>query len=343
MTAGRLQPLPSAVAIHEVAPRDGLQAERTFLPTPQKIALIDALSRTGVAKIEATSFTSPRAIPALADGEAVMAGISRLPGVVYAALVPNARGCERALAAGVDEVNIVMSCSESHNRSNLRMERSASLDQISAIHSLAMGAAIVNVSLSTAFGCPYEGPVQAAEVLRLIERIGRFGIGQITLCDTTGMAQPAQVESLFLVALREFPDFRFTAHFHNTRGMGLANCLAALMAGVRHFDASLGGLGGCPFAPGATGNVVNEDLVHMLDAMGIETGVDLDALIDVARQLPALLGHDVPGQVMKAGRYDRQTAAAPDAAPSRRNVASGPVSPPSNPAFAAMAADSDRH
>jgi hydroxymethylglutaryl-CoA lyase len=297
---------PQRLFIHDGAVRDGFQIEPAFIPTERKITLIDALSRTGLAKIEVTSFTSPKAIPALADAEAVMGGIERVPGVQYVALVPNARGAERALGCRADELNIVMSASESHNRANLRMSPAESLRQFADIVRLVDGQAAVNASLSTAFGCPFDGEVPDALVL---ERVGRFvdmGICHVTLCDTTGMANPAQVRRLCAAVMAAWPELGLTAHFHDTRGMGLANALAALDVGVRRFDASLGGLGGCPFAPGASGNVCTEDLVHMFQSMGHDTGVQLDALLTQARQLPQLVGHPVPGQIMKAGAWDRR-------------------------------------
>jgi hydroxymethylglutaryl-CoA lyase len=292
--------------IHEVSVRDGFQIEPKFIPTEQKIDLVNRLSRTGLAKIEVTSFTSPKAIPALADAEAVMRAIERVPGVEYAALVPNVRGCERALGCGVDEINIVMSASESHNMANLRMTREQSLAQFAEIVGLARGRAQINASLSTAFGCPFEGDVPDARVMDLVARLVALGIDRVTLCDTTGIANPAQVERLCAAVRSRWPDVTFTAHFHDTRAMGLANALAALEAGIDRFDASLGGLGGCPFAPGASGNVCTEDMVHMFEAMGCRTGVDLEALLRVARDLPAIVEHDVPGQVMKAGPSTRR-------------------------------------
>ncbi|MBL8266566.1 hydroxymethylglutaryl-CoA lyase [Steroidobacter sp.] len=299
------------VFIQEVAVRDGFQIEPRFVPTEQKIALIDRLSCSGLAKIEVTSFSSPKAIPMLADAESVMRGIQRVPGVEYAALVPNLRGCERALSCNVDEINLVMSASESHNRANLSMGCDDSLAQFARIVPVAQSAVAqrrvaINASLSTAFGCPFEGVVPQARVLALVRRFVDLGITRVSLCDTTGMANPTQVEQLFYAVLREWPRLQVTAHFHNTRGMGLANAAAALRVGVRHFDASLGGLGGCPFAPGATGNVCTEDLVHMFESMGFDTGVDLSKLLDAAADLSALVGHDVPGQVLKAGPWTRR-------------------------------------
>jgi hydroxymethylglutaryl-CoA lyase len=292
--------------IHEVAPRDGFQIESVFIPTEQKVQLIDALSRTGVSKIEVTSFTAPKAIPSLADAERVMEAISRSPHVQYAALVPNVKGAERALSSRVDECNLVMSASESHNLANLRMSCDCSLDQFSQIVAAVGTRARINASLSTSFGCPFEGPVPLSRVMELITRFADMGITRVSLCDTTGMAHPAQVESLFTLALSRWPGVEFTAHFHNTRGMGLANILAALETGVDRFDASLGGLGGCPYAPGASGNICTEDLVHMLELMGYETGVNLESLLECARALPALVNHDVPGQLVKSGTVARR-------------------------------------
>jgi hydroxymethylglutaryl-CoA lyase len=290
------------VYVHEVAPRDGFQIEAAFIPTDRKIALIDQLSRTGLAGIEATSFNSPKSIPALRDAEEVMRGIRREPGVVYSALVPNLRGAERAMAVGVDEVNLVMSVSETHNLANLRMTRNQSFAQLAETIRAVGGRAVVNASLSTCFGCPMEGAVAAAEVWRWAAGLLDAGASGVTLADTTGMAHPVQVGEMVEAFLRRWPTARLTLHLHNTRGLGLANVLAALEAGADRFDASLGGLGGCPYAPGATGNVCTEDLVHMLEAMGYRTGVDLGRLLDCARSLPGIVGHEVPGQVAKAGR-----------------------------------------
>jgi hydroxymethylglutaryl-CoA lyase len=281
-----------------------MEAKR--LTTQQKVANIDRLSLSGLSKIEVTSFTSPKSIPTLADAEAVIAGITRAPGVIYTALVPNLRGCERALATGIDEINLVMSASESHNLENLRMTCEQSLAQLARIAELARGAVAMSVSLSTAFGCPFEGSIGIARVFELLARFADMRITQVSLCDTTGMANPAQAEHLFVEAKRHWPSTEFTAHFHNTRGMGLANALASGRVGITRFDASLGGLGGCPYAPGATGNVCTEDLVHMFEAMGYETGVDLDRLVAIAADLPALVGHDIPGQVVKAGASTRR-------------------------------------
>jgi hydroxymethylglutaryl-CoA lyase len=296
----------SRIYIQEVSVRDGFQIEPVFVPTQDKIRLINALSKTGLAKIEVTSFTSPKAIPALADAREVMLGIERVPGVEYAALVPNLKGAQRALECQVDEINLVMSASESHNRANLRMSTQESLEQFAAIAALVNQTTAINVSFSTAFGCPFEGPIAEQRVMDLLEAITSLGITRIALCDTTGMAFPSQVEQLCGRVKAQWPQLRLTGHFHNTRGMGLANVLSAISAGVVHFDASLGGLGGCPFAPGASGNICTEDLVHMLEGMGFHTGVQLSALLTLSAQLPALVGHDIPGQVVKAGPASRR-------------------------------------
>lgn len=292
------------IHVQEVAPRDGFQIEPKFIPTEAKIALINELGKTGLAAIEVTSFTSPKAILALRDAEDVMRGIARAPGVAYAALVPNLRGAERALTAGVDEMNLVISVSETHNLANLRMTREQSCAQLCDVIRAVAGRTSVNASLSTCFGCPMEGAVPEEEVWRWTTRLLEAGASGISLADTTGMAHPAQVARLVEACRRRWPAVRLTLHLHNTRGLGLANVLAALGAGADRFDASLGGLGGCPYAPGATGNVCTGDLVHMLEAMGYQTGVDLDRLLACARSLPGLVGHDVPGQVAKAGRID---------------------------------------
>jgi hydroxymethylglutaryl-CoA lyase len=300
------------LGVNEVATRDGFQMESRFIPTEDKIALVDRLSGLGYAKIEVTSFTSPKAIPALRDGEEVMGRIARRPGVVYTALVPNLRGGERALDSRVDEFNIVMSASETHNLANLRMTREQSFAQLAEVIALARQAKVpVNVSLSCVFGCPMEGEVPLGGVLGWIDRFAALDVAGITLCDTTGMAYPTQVQDVCASALARFEALDFTAHFHNTRAMGLVNTVAAVEAGVRRFDMSLGGIGGCPYAPGATGNVATEDVVHMLQCMGYDTGMDLDGLIGAAAQLEALVQHDLPAQVSRAGH--RLTRHAPPA------------------------------
>ncbi|WNF54210.1 hydroxymethylglutaryl-CoA lyase [Pseudomonas sp. SG20052] len=289
--------------MQEVATRDGFQNEATFIDTADKIAMVNALSQCGYAKIEVTSFTSPKAIPALRDAEEVMHSITRKPGVEYTVLVPNLRGAERALGCGVDEANLVMSVSEPHNRSNLRMTREQSFAQLKEVISvIGQGPVAVNVSLSTVFGCPMQGDVALNEVLGWVDRFASLGVRGVTLCDTTGMAYPSQVQALSLAVIQRFPELQITLHFHNTRGMALANTLGALQAGVDRFDSSLGGLGGCPYAPGASGNVCTEDLVHMLQLMGYDTGVNLDGILAASAKLPGLIGHPTPSQILTAGK-----------------------------------------
>lgn len=292
------------IHLQEVGTRDGLQAESAFVPTEDKIALVDALSEAGLSRIEVTAFVSPKAIPALRDAEQVLREIRRKPGVVYSALVPNVRGAERAVESRADELNLVMSASESHNLSNLRMTRDTSFAGLAEVARAVQGTGVaINVSLSCAFGCPMEGDVPVQGVLdwcrRYVEELGARGV---TLCDTTGMAYPTQVAQLTQAFRERWPDTELTLHFHNTRGMGLANVLAAIDAGADRFDASFGGIGGCPYAPGASGNVCTEEIAHALALMGYDTGVDLSRLLAAAGRLPALIGHDVPSQILKAGQ-----------------------------------------
>ncbi|TFZ04314.1 hydroxymethylglutaryl-CoA lyase [Ramlibacter rhizophilus] len=292
------------IHLQEVGTRDGLQAEDVFVPTEDKIALVDALSEAGLAKIEVTAFVSPKAIPALRDAEQVLREIRRAPGVIYSALVPNVRGAERAIESRADELNLVMSASESHNLSNLRMTREQSFAGLAEVARAARGAGVrVNISLSCSFGCPMEGEVPLSTVLdwcgRYVEELGAEGV---TLCDTTGMAFPTHVAGLTRAFRDRWPGTELTLHFHNTRGMALSNVLASIDAGADRFDASFGGIGGCPYAPGASGNACTEEIAHALDLMGYDTGIDLPRLIAAAARLPGLIGHDIPSQIVKAGR-----------------------------------------
>jgi hydroxymethylglutaryl-CoA lyase len=290
------------VAVHEVAPRDGLQMECRFVPTDDKVAWIDMLSTLGLAKIEVTSFTSAQAIPALRDAESVMRRIQRAPGTVYAALVPNVRGAERAIEARTDELNLVLSASATHNLANLRMTQAQSWRALAEVIRLAQGTEVaVNVSLSCAFGCPMEGEVEPSAVLEWVARFTDAGVTRITLCDTTGMADPGQVLELCGRVLARTAPLELTAHFHDTRGLAGANVMAALQAGVRRFDASLGGIGGCPYAPGASGNAATEDVVHLLHCLGWHTGVIFEGLQAAGDWLELLLGHELPAAVRRAG------------------------------------------
>ncbi len=294
--------------VNDVAVRDGFQIEKVFVPTATKVELINQLSRTGLHKIEVTSFVSPKAVPALADADQVLAGIDRVPGVTYVALVPNVRGVQNAAAAAgkPDELNAVVSASETHNRANINRTHEQSRAELPTMVRAAHAAGMkITMSLSTTFGCPFEGHVHEDVVLDFVARFRELGFDGISLADTTGMANPRQVRSLAAKVLERFPppdETYYTLHFHNTRGMGLANVVAGIEAGVRSFDGSVSGLGGCPFAPGASGNICTEDLVNMLEDMGYDTRIDLAKLLAVARRIPMVIGHETPGQVMKAGQ-----------------------------------------
>jgi hydroxymethylglutaryl-CoA lyase len=294
--------LPETVEICEVGPRDGLQNEDP-VSVAERVRLIDALSHTGLARIEAASFVSPTAIPPMAGATDVMDRIERVPGVTYRALVPNERGAELAIAARADELEVVVSASETHNQKNVKRTVDESLGGAERLIAMAHDAGLpVDGIVSTAFGCPYEGDVEATRVAATAVQLLEHGADGISFGDTTGMATPVRVDALLDELDRLGVDrAQVGLHFHNTRGTGLANVLTALERGVRRFDASVGGLGGCPYAPGATGNVVTEDLVHMLDDMGVQTGVDLEALVAVAHQAQDLVGRELPGQVMRSG------------------------------------------
>ncbi len=302
--------LPSAMNVFDVCCRDGLQMEKQFIPTEEKITIINGLSKLGFKKLEITSFVSPKAVPQMSDAADVASGIARVPGVIYSALVPNVKGAQRAIDAGIDELNVVFSASESHNLSNLRMPVDKSLQNVSEIIALARGCGTpVNVSIATAFGCPFEGKVDRSRVFSLAEQVLSMGAGSLTFADTTGVANPRQVYSMMAEFKKRHPEIRIALHFHNTRGMGTANILAGLQAGVLDYDASLGGLGGCPFAPGASGNVATEDVIHMAEEMGVKTGIDLDGLIELGRYLEQIIGRTLPGQVLKSGKVSDLHAA----------------------------------
>ncbi|MDX6285600.1 MAG: hydroxymethylglutaryl-CoA lyase [Frankiales bacterium] len=293
--------LPASISLREVGPRDGLQNEAP-VSTEAKVALIDALSRTGVGRIEAVSFVHPKAIPQMADADDVWAKIHRNDDVRYSALVPNMRGAERALAVGFHEIEAVVSASDTHNRKNVNRSTAESLDDIAGVIAAAHDAgATCQVIISTAWGCPYEGDVPEARVVEVAGRAIRDGADGISFGDTTGMATPARVRRLIGEFRSAYPDTPLNLHFHNTRGTGLANVLTALELGVADFDASVGGLGGCPYAPGASGNIATEELVHMVEDMGVSTGVDLAALIDAAAEAERIVGRTLPSQVLRAG------------------------------------------
>jgi hydroxymethylglutaryl-CoA lyase len=297
--------LPRQISVREVGPRDGLQNEDP-VPTQAKIELIDRLSGTGVERIEAVSFVHPAAIPQMADADAVWEGIRRAPSVRYSALVPNLRGAVRALDGGLTEIEAVVSASDTHNRKNVNRSTAESLDDIAQIIALAHErGATCQVIVSTAWGCPYEGDVPVERVVATASRAVADGADTISFGDTTGMATPGRVQRLVGEFRSQHPSAGLNLHFHNTRGTGLANVLAALQLGVSDFDASVGGLGGCPYAPGATGNIATEELVHMVEDMGVGTGIDLAALIDAAADAERIIGRQLPSQVLRAGPRSR--------------------------------------
>jgi hydroxymethylglutaryl-CoA lyase len=299
--------LPSSITIREVGPRDGLQSEDP-ISTAAKVELIDRLSITGVSRIEAVSFVHPKAIPQMADADQVWAQIARNPQVRYSALVPNSRGTERAIAAGFTDIEVVVSASDTHNRSNVNRSADDSLRDIAAIIAQAHSVgATIEVIVSTAWGCPYEGDVPIERVIAVAGQAVAAGADSLTYGDTTGMATPTRVEALVAQTRAAFGELPLALHFHNTRGTGLANLLTALQLGVTNFDASVGGLGGCPYAPGATGNIATEEVVAMADDMGVATGIDLDALLDAAAYAQFAVGAELPSNVLRAGPRSRLT------------------------------------
>ena len=297
--------LPGQISVREVGPRDGLQNEDP-VPTDAKIELINRLSATGVRRIEAVSFVRPEAIPQMADAAEVWQRISKAPSVRYSALVPNLRGAGRALDSGLTEIEAVVSASDTHNRKNVNRGTEESLDDIAVIIDQAhQRGATCQVIVSTAWGCPYEGDVPVSRVVRVAGRAVAERADSISFGDTTGMATPRRVRELVGEFRLAYPDTSLNLHFHNTRGTGLANVLTALELGVTDFDASVGGLGGCPYAPGATGNIATEELVYMVEDMGVATGIDLAAMIDAAADAERIIGRQLPSQVLRAGPRTR--------------------------------------
>ena len=299
--------LPDRVTICEVGTRDGFQIEQRFVPTDEKVEIVNRLSAAGVPRIEVTSFVSPKAVPQLRDAADVMARIERRPGTVYAALVPNEKGAERAIEARVDEIHTVLSASESHNLANVNMTVAESLEKLRGVFEAAAQAKTpVVAAVSTSFGCPFEGDVPIERLREIVARLIEMGASAVSLADTTGVANPRQVGRVLEHLMPRFPGIEWTLHTHDTRAMAIPNVLAAMELGVTSFDASIGGLGGCPFAPGASGNVCTEDLVHCLHAMGVETGIDLELLVAVSRRVGEAVGHAIPGQIVKAGPSTRR-------------------------------------
>ncbi|HEY7255665.1 MAG TPA: hydroxymethylglutaryl-CoA lyase [Solirubrobacterales bacterium] len=296
--------IPESVRIREVGPRDGFQNEPEEIATADKVRLIDLLSASGLSRIEVTSFVRPEVIPQLADAEEVLAAVERREDVSFSVLIPNERGLERALAMRdrFDEINVFVSASETHNRRNVNRSIEESLTGLERTLATATGAGLrCEGVISVSFGCPYEGEVPPDRVFGIAERLAAAGCAEIGFGDTTGMANPRQAHGFFAAARERLAGLELTAHFHNTRGQGLANALAALEEGVESFESSFGELGGCPVPPGATGNIATEDLVSMLHEMGIETGVDLPRLIAAARAAQETLGRPLGAHVLRAG------------------------------------------
>ncbi len=311
------------ITIIEVGPRDGLQNVATFVETAQKVSLIRRLAASGLQEIQAGAFVSPRAIPQFRDMKEVVKGIIALPEVRFSTLVPNLQGARDAVKSGIKKLIFFFSLSESHNLNNVRQTKEASLQGLEVIRKdLAAGVpAELCIALATVFGCPFEGYMTTDHILKDIDKIVNMGIRDITLCDTVGFANPRQVEEIMVACGKEFPEATFAVHFHNTRGLGLANALRAYDVGIRRFDAAIGGLGGCPFAPGASGNIATEDLVFMFNEMGIPTGIDLDALLTVSDYVREIL----PGTTMSSAVY---RAGLPQADASGRECGARQVNPP---------------
>ena len=292
---------PPFVTVYEVGPRDGLQNEAAMIPTADKVAFINQLSATGLRQIEITSFVNPRWIPQLADAPQVARQIERKPGVRYSCLVPNGRGLQSALEAGMDEIAVFLSASETHNKKNINKTIAETLVAFEEVIAPAKAAgARVRAYVSTVFGCPYEGPVDEGRVVSLCQELHGRGAYQISLGDTIGVGTPRQVGRVVEEVLKVVPQDEVALHFHDTRGTALANVVVGLQLGIATFDSSVGGLGGCPYAPGASGNLATEDLVYLLHGMGVETGIDLDMLVDVSTQMATLLGHEPPSKYYKA-------------------------------------------
>lgn len=295
--------LPKSVTVVEVGPRDGLQNEGHFVPTEQKIALIERLSETGLKRIEITSFVHPKAIPQLQDSEELVKRVRQKPNVIYSTLVPNEKGLERALASGVKEIALFVSASETHNQKNVKMSVSDSLRGFRNIAERALANGIrMRGYVVTAFGCPYEGRIPPEKVESIVREYLALGVHEIALGDTTGMANPVMVSQMVERIKPRLGTMDLAIHFHDTRSTALANVLSALQHGVTIFDGSIGGMGGCPYAPGASGNVATEDLVNMLEEMGVETGIDLQRLINCAKYAREIIQRDLPSHLILAGR-----------------------------------------
>ncbi|ATO48151.1 hydroxymethylglutaryl-CoA lyase [Brevibacillus laterosporus] len=289
------------ITVYEVGPRDGLQNEEAVISTTHKIELIKKLTQAGIRHIEATSLVHPKWIPQLSDATEVLAGVPRLDGVQYSVLTPNLRGLQRITANQVDEVAIFMSASETHNLKNINKTREDTYPVLAEVAKEAQRMGLrVRGYISTVFGCPYEGEVSLTESMRVVERLLAMGVYQLSIGDTIGVATPRQVHEVFVAFEKEWGATRFAGHFHDTRGTGLANVVAALQHGITTFDSSIGGLGGCPYAPGAAGNISTEDVVYLLHGMGYETGIQLDKLVEAGQFIQRILGRELPSKVLKS-------------------------------------------
>lgn len=298
--------LPRHITVYEVGPRDGLQNESKMVPTADKIAMVSALVGAGLKNIEITSFVNPKWIPQLADASEVARGVARVPGVSYSCLVPNRRGLDSALQVGMREIAVFLSASETHNKKNVNKTIADTLAAFEEVIEPALAAGVkVRAYVSTVYGCPYEGPVDSEKVAALTERLLQMGVYQVSLGDTIGVATPLQVEFVLKRLLRFCSVDKLALHFHDTRGTALANILVGIALGITTVDSALGGLGGCPYAPGASGNVATEDVVYMLQGMGVQTGINLDGLVDASRQVASWLGHDLPSKYLKARLGER--------------------------------------
>ena len=296
--------VPDRASVYEVSPRDGLQNEDTMIPLEGKRRLIDALVASGLTRIEITSFVSPKWVPQLADAEELARSLKPPPGVSFSALCPNARGLERALAVGLEEIAVFLSASEAHNKANINKTIADTLAVFEEIVPPAREAGLrVRAYLSTVWGCPYEGEVDPKVALRISRQLLDLGCYQVSLGDTIGVGNPRQTREIVRLFQDEMPVQSFALHLHDTRGTALANALVGLELGVRDFDASVGGVGGCPYAPGAAGNLATEDLVYLLHGMGVQTGIDLDKLILAGNVAEQVIGRPLPGKVHKAGPF----------------------------------------
>jgi hydroxymethylglutaryl-CoA lyase len=290
------------VRVTEVGPRDGFQSEKTVLKTEDKIDIINNLIEAGFPRIEVSSFVSPKAIPQLADAETILNKVNRKSNTTLAALVPNSRGALRAVEAKLDQIVVFLSASESHNKKNVNRSVDESLQGFREIADIAGKNNIpIQGDIATAFGCPFEGNISPKTLANISKEYKKMGFRGVTLGDTTGMATPVVVTDAINAIRDNVPDFNITLHFHNTRGVGLANVMTGLNEGITDYESCFGGMGGCPFAPNATGNICSEDLIYLLHEMGIKTGIDLDKTIAIAKKVESLVGHKLPGQVMRAG------------------------------------------